>query len=58
MQHFFNIFDKAIHHANRYPDVKLFFIINVNDGIDHEKQAEQLKKEWLPLLKKALPKTP
>lgn len=58
MQHFFNIFDKAIHHAKRYPDVKLFFIINVNDGIDHEKQVAQLTKEWLPLLKKALPKTP
>lgn len=58
MQHFFNIFDKAIHHASRYPDVKLFFIINVNDGLDREKQLTQLKKEWLPLLRKAVPKTP
>lgn len=57
MQHFFNIFDKAIHHAARYPDVKLFFIINVNDGLDREKQIAQLKKEWLPLLRKAVPKT-
>lgn len=57
MQHFFNIFDKAIHHAERYPEVKLFFIINVNDGVDREKQMAQLKKEWLPLLKKAVPKT-
>lgn len=57
MQHFFNIFDKAIHHAERYPEVKLFFIINVNEGIDREKQIAQLEKEWLPLLRKAKPKT-
>lgn len=58
LQHLFNIFDKAINHARKYPAVKLFFIINTTDGVNHAMQIEQLKKDCLPLIKKAMSKAP
>ncbi len=54
LEHFFNIFDKAINHATRYPGVKLFLIVDTSDGISEEKQRKELCTAWLPVLQKAL----
>ena len=54
IEHFIDIFNKAIIHASRYPSVKMFFAVDVSTGMDKKELKKKLKTEWTALIMKLI----
>ncbi|GEM_PF-4381230 len=62
LEHYLDYFEKAVVHEEKYPKVRLFFVVNMTrDGIvdmrsffQQKKQVKKLREQWSQLIKKAL----
>ena len=53
VEYFINIFEAAIVHSERYPSVKLFFIVDMSKCVDRRKRTAALMEDCMELIKRA-----
>ncbi len=54
LEAYFNLMEKQIRHAQLYPDVKTFLLVDTTEWVRSVRRVEKLKKEWLPIVREAM----